>query len=151
MKITGVLIASIAACLMIGAAGCGIGTGNCTSKGCQDGLTLNFEDGHGNLVDGFRGDVTADGEVIAIECSDASRGSQDGYWCVTDGTVFVEVSGVSEISLNVRDTDPSSNLAYTGGVDVSYDTYHPNGPDCSPACEQAERTVTMVPTEASGD
>ncbi|MFP4599170.1 MAG: hypothetical protein ACLFVJ_13010 [Persicimonas sp.] len=120
-------------------------------RGCQDGLTLNFEDGDGNPIDGFRGDVTADGEVIAIECSDASRGSEDGYWCGTAGSVFVEVSGVSEISLNVRDADSSSNLAYIGGVNVSYETYHPNGPDCPPACEQAERTVTMVPTQASGD
>lgn len=151
MKITGFLIASMTACLLIGAAGCGIGTGNCDEAGCQDGLTLNFEDGDGNRIEAIGGDITADGEVIAMECSDASRGSEDGYWCGPTGSVFVEVSDVSEISLNVRDTDPSSSLAYIGGLDVSYQTYHPNGPDCSPSCEQAERTVTMVPTEASGE
>ncbi len=71
--------------------------------------------------------------------------------CEAAGSVFVEVTGVSEISLNVRDTDSSSSLAYIGGVDVSFQKVHPNGPDCPPTCDVAERTVTMVPTEASGD
>lgn len=151
MKVAGILIASMAACLLLGAAGCGLGSLQCNEMGCSDGLTLDFEDSDGNRLNGVSGDVTADGEVITIACDEDGRGSGDGYRCVGSGSVFVEVTGVSEISLNVRDTDPSSSLAYIGGVDVSFRAYRPNGPDCPPECQQAERTVTMVPTQASGD
>src|SRR5690554_2217878 len=126
--------------------GCG-DSDDCTLIGCESGAVLEFEDANGQPINAFKGTITADGEVYTVECGEGAQLPTTDYLC-RQNELFLRINSVREIALNIRATD-NAELAYIGGLAVEFAPQYPNGEECGAACERAEKTVVLEPTQAS--
>lgn len=122
-------------------AGCGLFEGagglSCNEIGCTDDLTVHFEEPDGTAATNLEGSV---GETT-FECPGEVGGPASKC---KEGTIRVtDINPGEPVGIDVEATDGESRYVFQETIEPEYETVRPNGPDCPPACEQAETTVTM--------
>ena len=106
----------------------------CTEIGCVSGLTLNIKDSYGGEATRAQGSVTIDGQEYTFDCA-----SDDSTVICDNGIVFLQVEQGETASYNVTMGDESAS----GELELSFESYAPNGEGCEPICYSDEHTIAL--------
>lgn len=104
---------------------------DCTRIGCSNQLTIRAMGSSNNVIELVKGALIIDGETLTFDCS--APGSTDKVACTSAGLV-VQTASTDVVVASISGDDMK---AQSVTLTPAYAAVRPNGPGCSPVCQQA--------------
>ena len=116
-------------------------TSECTENGCLNTVTFVFNSFGGAPVEGAIGEVTIGGTTVAFDCGPQGGGDGSEYRCV-ENAVVVYAAEAPFATIDVA--GPTSQITYSGTVNLSFESVFPNGEACPGECRTSTDNAVLL-------
>ena len=116
-------------------------TSECTQNNCLNTVTFIFTAINGDPIQGTAGEVTIGGTEIEFDCSAQVGADGSEYRCVENALV-VYASEAPFATIDVA--GPTSQVTYSGTVNLTFESVFPNGEGCPGECRSSTENVVVL-------
>ena len=117
--------------------------GACSTRGCDDGVRLEFADAQGADISSFEGVAVIDGNEWTFGCDNLlpTNVESTGFHCLPsgNGVLLTKVPTTLELSVTTSSGLSVSNLV----ISTEFEPHNPNEPGCNPACSQSRHRIVL--------